>query len=149
MEIFKDIEGYEGLYQISNFGNVRSFRNRKERILKPGLDHKGYNYVSLCVNSKRKNFKVHRLVGKSFIPNPNNNPQINHKNGIKIDNHTLNLEWVTQSENMLHAQKNGFKPVGSNAPHAKLIEAQVIDIRNEYKNGVIANHLAKKYKVNS
>ena len=101
-EIWKDINGYEGLYQISNFGNVKSLSNnfsRKEKILKP-KQRKGYLYVSLCKNGKRKYYLVHRLVAEHFIPNPDNKPYIDHINGYKSDNRVCNLRWCTQKENM-------------------------------------------------
>ena len=78
MEIWKEIEGYEGLYEVSNLGNVKSLNKRKGRILKPIKDHFGYLRVNLY-NSEYKIHKVHRLVAEAFIPNPNNYPIINHK----------------------------------------------------------------------
>ena len=83
-EIWKDIKGYEGLYQISNYGEVKSlekkagFSTRKEKILKQHLDKDGYVKVYLCKNNKVKFLSVHRLIAEAFIPNPNNFPQINH-----------------------------------------------------------------------
>lgn len=100
-EIWKDIKGYEGLYQVSNLGNVKSLCNnktRKEKILKP-KQRKGYLYVGLCKNGKVKQYLVHRLVAEHFIPNPNNLPQIDHINTNKTDNRVENLRWVTQKEN--------------------------------------------------
>lgn len=98
-EIWKDIKGYEGLYQISNLGNVKSFpRNgtsKKEKIRKPNTDRYGYHYITLYKNGKNKTFKIHRLVALAFIPNPspNNYDIINHKNKIRNDNCVSNLEW--------------------------------------------------------
>lgn len=89
-EIWKDIEGYEGLYQVSNFGNVYSFLTKKK--LKPGND-KGYLKVNLSKQKKVKQFTMHRLVAKAFIPNPNNYPIINHKDENPSNNHVNNLEW--------------------------------------------------------
>lgn len=106
-EEWKDIEGYKGLYQISNLGKVKRFyKNGKIKILKPRLNHKGYERVSLCKNSNdHKEFCVHRLVGKTFIENPLGKPQINHINGNKLDNTIYNLEWVTPKENCIHRNK--------------------------------------------
>lgn len=102
-EIWKPIEGYFGRYEISNFGNVKSvYNNGKTKILKPRINFKGYARVSLSSNYKRKEFCVHRLVGMAFIENKENKPQINHKNGIKLDNRLNNLEWVTAKENCIH-----------------------------------------------
>lgn len=100
VEIWRDIEGYENLYQVSNFGRVKSLGNGKshnynlckERILKNDIKH-GYQRVSLCKNGKCKHFFVHRLVAFAFIPNTNNYPIINHKDEIKTNNFVDNLEW--------------------------------------------------------
>lgn len=112
-EVWKDIDGYEGLYQISNLGNVKSLPRKKtikqERILKPKLNKNGYLEVALCKNSNYKMCRVHKLVAKSFLNNPKNKTQVNHKNGIKIDNEVSNLEYCTPSENIRHAWDNGFK----------------------------------------
>jgi hypothetical protein len=107
MEIFKDIEGYEGLYQVSNLGNVKSYHKYKEgKILSPGLKTEGYKYVHL---HSGKNFYIHRLVAQAFLPNPLNKPQVNHINGIKADNRLDNIEWATSSENRIHAYKTGLQ----------------------------------------
>ena len=100
MEIFKEIEGYEGLYQISNLGNVKSLKFGKERTLKPAKDKGGYLYVGLCKEGKRKNHYIHRLVARAFLPNPNNYPIINHKNEIKTDNRVENLEFCDAKYNI-------------------------------------------------
>lgn len=102
MEIWKDIEGYEGLYQISNWGRVRSLKYKggsKERILKPCISGRGYLYVSLCKNHKRKNHYIHRLVGKAFLDNPDNLNEINHKDEDKKNNHANNIEWCDRKYN--------------------------------------------------
>ena len=98
MEIWKDIEGYEGLYEVSNLGNVKSLNKRKGRILKPIKDHFGYLRVNLY-NSEYKIHKVHRLVAEAFIPNPNNYPIINHKDEDKTNNRVENLEWCDHKYN--------------------------------------------------
>lgn len=117
-EIWKDIEGYEGLYQISDLGRVRSIRKvviGKALILKYGWTTGGYLTVSLCKHNIKKTIRVHRLVAEAFIPNPNNYKEINHINCNKKDNRKENLEWCSSSMNKKHAYQNGllrntFKP---------------------------------------
>lgn len=102
IEIFKDIEGYEN-YQVSNYGSVKSLGNgktRKEKVLKPFNTTKGYLYVDLYKQGKRKNYYIHRLVAQAFLPNPNNLPEINHKDEDKTNNHVTNLEWCDRKYNI-------------------------------------------------
>lgn len=119
-ELWKDIEEFEGFYQISNKGNVRSLdrytfgkngkqRFRKGRLHKPGIGSHGYKVVGLR-KGKGLNLKlIHRLVAIHFIPNPENKPCVNHIKGIKTDNRAWRLEWVTYKENNNHATKTGLK----------------------------------------
>lgn len=110
-EVYKDIEGYEGLYQVSNLGNVKSLVDNKgvarEKILKPGIVSNGYLQVNLCKNKTIKHFLVHRLVANAFLPNPNNFPIINHKDECKTNNVVSNLEWCTYKYNLEY--NNGQK----------------------------------------
>ena len=114
-EIWKDVKSYEGLYQVSNFGNVRSLDReipafilnqekvtRIGKVLKPQVSNAGYEVVAFSKSGITKRFLVHRIVGKAFLKNEEQKEQINHKNGIKIDNVLKNLEWATRSENQLH-----------------------------------------------
>ena len=107
-ETWKDIKGYEGFYQVSNIGNVKSLKRIvnnsttyggkatvKERILKPKTDKDGYESVGLRKDGKVKHFRVHRLVATAFIPNPNSYPIVNHKDEVKNNNIVSNLEWCT------------------------------------------------------
>ena len=100
-----DILGYEGLYSVSTDGQVYTYKYKK--VLKP-RSKKGYLNVSLSKNKKRKEFKIHRLVAMSFIPNPENKEQVNHIDGDKSNNKVTNLEWVTQSENITHSYSLGL-----------------------------------------
>lgn len=112
-EIWKDIENYEGLYMISNMGNVKSLNYNhtdKTKLLKPCKDKYGYYYVVLCDGICKKAKKIHRLVAIEFIPNIENKATVNHKNHIKTDNNVENLEWNTTQENTRHAIINGLKP---------------------------------------
>lgn len=101
-EVYKDIEGFEGLYQVSNLGNVKSLNynnTKKEKLLKPIINSNGYKRVSLYKNKTRKTYDVHRLVAQSFIENPNNLPCINHKDESRTNNIVTNLEWCTYKYN--------------------------------------------------
>lgn len=112
MEIWKPIEGTNGLYDVSNTGKVRSRNYRmtgKEKILSYQIDNKGYARVRIKNKAfPYKTFKIHRLVASAFITNPDNKPQVNHINGNKLDNRAENLEWVTNQENASHAISNGL-----------------------------------------
>lgn len=108
-EIWKDISNYEGRYQISNLGNVKSLnyaRTKKEHILKPQIDKDDYKYVNLYKNGKSKHYLVHRLVAQAFIPNKNNLPQINHKDENRQNNSYNNLEWCTCEYNNNYGDRN-------------------------------------------
>lgn len=139
-EIWKDIIGYENLYQVSNLGNIRSLcfgaRNKRKsntiRMLKIGYTNVGYSKVELYKDGISKIKYVHRLVAETFIPNPDNKPEVNHINGDKTNNSIDNLEWVTSSENKRHALNTGLKkPVaglrGKNNPSSKPIDQYTTD----------------------
>lgn len=116
MEIWKDVKGYEGLYKVSNIGNVKSLKfnkSKKQKKLSLFL-RSGYLSCMLCNGKTKKMFHVHRIVADSFIENIENKPCVNHINGIKTDNNYLNLEWVTYSENTKHAYKNNLINITEN-----------------------------------
>lgn len=108
-EIWKDIEEYEGLYQVSNLGRVKRLKGKyvsAERMVNPSRHTDGYLQFNLCKNGKRKNHKIHRLVAQAFIPNPENKPEVNHIDEDKTNNNINNLEWSTRKENVNHGTRN-------------------------------------------
>ena len=103
MEEWRDIQGYEGLYMVSNLGRVKSLnyhRTGKERIMKPSDNGHGYLFVVLCKDGKDKNCRINRLVAQAFLPNPDNLPEVNHKDENKYNNCVENLEWCDRSYNV-------------------------------------------------
>ena len=131
IEEFRDIPDYEGMYEVSNLGRVR----RDGKILKPFKNKKGYLLVSLFKNGTKKNARIHRLVAQSFIPNPQNLPQINHKDEDKTNNAVENLEWCTCEYNINYSKT---KPVlqfdrdgNFIAEHPSVIEASRITRINQ------------------
>lgn len=126
-EIWKDVIGYEGLYKVSNLGNVISINyngTKKSKLLAYHLNYKGYARVHLTKNKQDKYMSVHRLVAEAFIPNIKKYPQVNHKNGIKVDNRVDNLEWCTNEYNFQHALNTGLikkKAKGYHQPYSKSV----------------------------
>ena len=100
----KDIKGYEGQYAITSCGKVWSYKSKK--FLSPGRCRNGYYQVGLCKNNVKKHYVIHRLVAEAYIPNPENKPQINHKDEDKSNNALSNLEWVTAKENINYGTRN-------------------------------------------
>lgn len=107
-EIWEEIKGYGGSYLISNLGNIKSI-HKNWSILNKKVDRYGYYCATLSLNGKHKTFTIHRLVAQAFIPNPENKPQVNHKDGNKLNNCVENLEWCTNKENHIHAWKIGLQ----------------------------------------
>lgn len=129
-ELWKDVDGYEGLYQISNYGNIRRIldTNRSlDRMLKIQHHSNGYQSIVLYKNNKGTNKLIHRLVAIAFIQNTNKCSEVNHIDGNKDNNHVDNLEWCTSSENKKHAYQTGLKKhwatgiYGGNNPKAKTV----------------------------
>ncbi len=107
-EEWKPIKGYEGLYEVSNTGKIKSFYFGKTRILSPRKNPLGYLHLVLYKDKVKKDLRVHRLVASAFIPNPNNKPEVNHIDGDKENNNVDNLEWATRKENINHSIKTGL-----------------------------------------
>lgn len=139
-EEWRDVVEYEGMYQVSSLGRVWSLTRKvngyygfitvRGRLLKPAKDKKGYYRVALSKNNTLTTFKVHRMVCSAFIPNPNEYPQVNHKNCIKTDNRVENLEWCNNSQNQIHAYANGSqKPHITYSKKVRLVNTQLnIDV---------------------
>ena len=121
-EVWKAIPGYEGIYEASNFGRIKSVERVvegrwgptviREHLLKPNNVHDGYQQVKFCVGNERSQQLVHRLIASAFLPNPDNLPQVNHKDGNPENNNVENLEWCTAAENSQHRSRVLKKWVG-------------------------------------
>ena len=166
-EVWKDVIGYEGLYQVSNFGNVRSLDRlvnksnktsyiRKGKLCKQSKSNLGYMTVGFTVSDVKTNKYVHRLVAEAFILNTENKPQVNHIDCNKKNNHVSNLEWCTNSENHIHATKNGLNKLhlhrvaysGEENGRSLLTKEQVLEIKQKYiPYKYSAKKLSKEYNV--
>ena len=133
-EIWRDVVGYEGIYQVSNMGRMKSIIWRCARLINPCLHTGGYLILGLYKDGKRRNHYLHVLVAQAFIPNPDNKLQINHIDGDKTNNHVENLEWTTRKENIQHSWKIGLRisRKGTANKNSKLTSEQVHYIRSHY-----------------
>lgn len=161
-EVWKNIDGFEGLYMVSNLGRVKSLErvmNRGRmgsRIKGVGIlkDCKRGEYISITLSDLKGgalSIRLHRLVALHFIPNPENKPQVNHKNGIKTDNRVENLEWVTCGENLSHALKNGLRKQarGESMSQSKLKNEDVVRVKKMLMDGFLQKEIAKIFNVHS
>jgi hypothetical protein len=156
-EVWKDIKGYDGFYQVSSVGRIRGVkrmdsigRTRKKSILKLSTSHNGYFFVRLNKNGKGKPIRVNRAVAEAFIPNPENKLVTNHKDCNRKNNKVENLEWATYSENNKYTSLFGNKNYvhGIAHPFSKLTQEKADEIRKKYvKNIVSMRKLADEYGV--
>lgn len=145
-EVWKDLEGYVGLYQVSTLGRVRGLR-RNKKILKPAISGNGSLTVVLC-SYKRWTKSVHRLIAQTFIPNYENKPEVNHIDGDRTNNRVDNLEWVTRSENEKHAYRTGLKSQkGESNFRSKLKVTDIDKIRTFRRYGLPQYEIAKIFGV--
>lgn len=164
MEIWKNIPGYENLYQVSNYGNIKTLSRIiidktgkvnlkiKERLLKLNDNGNGYKSVGLCKNGKRKVFYIHRLVAELFLENINNLREVNHKDLDKSNNNVDNLEWVTSKGNKEHylktiPGKEKSKKAGSTR-FKNVVAGREQNIIEDYNNNNTIKQIAIKYKLN-
>lgn len=159
-EIWKAVNGYEGLYEVSNKGRVKTLKKPcilkkrqfffPEKVMKQHPNKWGYPMVSMSKDGIAGGFSVHRLVAIAFIDNPENKPQVNHIDGNKLNNYVSNLEWATRKENMRHSWDIGLRtaykrPQGEGSTRAKLTNDQAREIR---ASDLSHRKLAKVYGVN-
>lgn len=164
MEVWKDVVGYEGYYQVSNLGAIRSIdrlvkypnskyingdgvRRFKGKLLIPLINHGGYSQVTLRKEGIQKTHTVHRLVAEAFLPIDINRKHVNHKDGNRSNNVLENLEWCTAKENIQHASSRDMMGRKGEAAHrAKLTNQIVLDMRTLYNNGSVIKDIMKIYK---
>ena len=144
-EIWKPIKGYEGGYEISNLGRIKSLKGG-HKILKQFKQNSGYDLIDISKKGEGFTITVHRLVAKHFIQNPDNKPCVNHINGDKCDNSVDNLEWCTHKENYDHAVSSNLVKISGDR-RAKLSFEIAEDISDEYKKNPNKSALARKHNV--
>jgi hypothetical protein len=158
--MWRDVEQYEGLYRVSDTGDVLSVartaksaygstRPIRERLLKLTKNSGGYLKISLHKEGKAKEWRVHVLVAKAFVPNPDKFPQVNHIDGNKLNNRATNLEWSTQRHNTIHAYNHGLILPSHGTSHwsAKLTEADVSNVIQLRKDGLRYKTIAERLSI--
>jgi hypothetical protein len=146
-EEWRGINGYKTFYKASDLGRIKSsmpHNGTNERILSQTIATKGYLGCGLYKNKRRRSFQVHRIIAETFIPNPDNLPEVNHKKGNKKDNVAISLEWSSHNDNIEHAVKNSLMQKGETSHKSKLKEWQVLEIR---ASNLYPTELSMKYNV--
>lgn len=161
---WRPIAGFEGCYAVSSFGVIQSLpreevvkssrtgghvRCRSGRIMKTRVGLNGREFVALRKGSNVRMSQVHRLVAEAFIPNPEDKPEVNHKDGNPLNNHVDNLEWCTRRENIQHAIENGLTLRGQKVGTSKLVESDVIVISLRLLSGETQTSIAKDFNVSN
>jgi hypothetical protein len=155
------VKDFEGIYEVYDDGDIKSidrqvidkrgFSNtRGGKILRPGDNGTGYKFVQLWKENKPYRRYVHVIVAEAFVPNPENKPKVNHKDTNKANNHAINLEWVTESENMFHSYANNCHKAGEKHPNSKLSDISRVEILKDYAtNDLGRTNTARWYNVTS
>jgi hypothetical protein len=144
--VWKDIEGYEGIYLVSDTGLIRNISTGLNKKLTTG--NHGYKVVNLWKGGEGTVILVHRLVAQAFIPNPDNKPEVNHKYGVKLYNHVHGLEWCTELENTLHAHRTGLQDnKGEKHYNSKLNNLQVRAIKVWLSKGFSCTNIAEVFDI--
>lgn len=159
VEEWKPIRGYEGLYEVSSFGRVKSlakqwisgknnFKSKPDTIMVQVIA-KGYLRLTLKNDGNQKTFIVNRIVAAHYWDNPDNLPEVNHLNGIKVDNFYKNLKWSTKSDNIIHALETGLKvPLkGEKHPNSRFKNNDIIEVRRLHKEGKNHREIAEIFGV--
>ena len=142
METFVEINGYENKYYVSNYGNIK---NSNGIVLKPYKINSGYYCIKLWLSNVSKSFLIHRLVAEYFIDNPNNNPNVDHIDSNRLNNHYSNLRWVTQLENIKNHKLTGNALVGFKHPMSSVSKGDVENILNLFNSGIKRKEIYKLY----
>lgn len=157
--MWKDIRGFEGIYSIDEYGNIKN--NKSNKLIKPYLSNKGYKLIDLYKNKKKYKFSVHKLVAINFVPNPNNYPIVLHKDNIKTNTYYKNLIWGTYSENNKQAIKDGLNkvPTPDNRKYYEICNGnkedrivcfgvnEVVENIGYGNNGIVRNLLFREDKI--
>lgn len=147
-EIWRDVVGFESHYEISNLGNIRRKRSKRQRMINYAQI---YPTITLSANGVKKTYRVHRIVAKAFLPAIHGKSHVNHKNGDKTDNRAINLEWVTQAENNLHAYrelKRRPSLLGVIPANRKVVKSDIPTYHELNMSGMSTEEIGRIYGIN-